>query len=617
MNRVLVNSAIAGVLAAGFLLAAGCSPKANAPKGVAVSSDVAVATSAPLEMRPDVKDLAVSDVLDVPYIFWGGDVATFMANGGETTQPGTTFAKHGLKFKLVRGDDFTAQVKNYKEGKTPFLRGTMSMLGQASGEIAGDPRSQPVVFLQLTWSAGDHLVSRAGLRTLADIKGKKIALQKGGPHVGMLNDILHTAQLGWGDVQPVWLDDVTGDKGPAESFRKDQSVDACFAITPDMMNLTGGPDSTGTGEKGTVKGAHVLVSTAHMLRSIADVYACRRDYFDKHRDVIEKFTAGYLKACEELVAIKKTGKDKSAKAYNNVLALTRKMFGNDVRNDEEADGLISDAVFVGLPGNYSFFQDKGNLSGFDPKARAAVDLALALKDADKRYDLTQANLDYSLIKKIGDLSAKVDAARTGRFAADAKEKGVIYSFNVYFGGNQSTFPEAQYAKDFQRAVEQASLFGNAMISMRGHANASELMFLFRDTVLKRGIVTQRGGKYFLKDGREFAMNDMKAILELIKTENLGGVAVRSYGGKPTVQGQIDYLQELSEKRSESVRRAVVEYASRHGYRLDPTQMKFVGVGGAEPVVMFAGEPEGGKNRRVEFRIIAVSAEAITTDEFDF
>src|SRR4030095_5756668 len=106
------------------------SKKVDVPIGVGTAPDVVA--SAPLEMRPDVKDLAVGDMLDVPYILWGGDVATFMANGGETTQPGTTFAKHGLKFKLVRGDDFAAQVKNYKEGKTPFLRGTLSMLRQAS-----------------------------------------------------------------------------------------------------------------------------------------------------------------------------------------------------------------------------------------------------------------------------------------------------------------------------------------------------------------------------------------------------------------------------------------------------------------------------------------------------
>jgi ABC-type nitrate/sulfonate/bicarbonate transport system substrate-binding protein len=370
MIRPFVYRLTTVIVAAAFLLT-GCGRKPAVMMTPAPPSESSSAAPENWESRADVKDLALGDVLEVPYILWGGDVATFVANGGEATQPNSAFAKQGLKLKLVRGDDFTKQIQNYKEGKTPFLRGTLSMLGQASDQIGGDPRSHPVVFLQLTWSAGDHLVTRSGCNTLGDLKGKKIALQKGGPHVGMLNDILHTAQLGWKDVQIVWLDDVTGDKGPAEAFRKDPSLDGCFAITPDMLSLTGGPEATGSGEKKTVKGAHVLVSTAQMMRSIADVYACRKDFFEKHKDQIEKFTAGYLKACEELVTIKKASKDKPTPAYKGVLAMTKKMFGADVGDDEAADGLISDAVFVGLPGNYSFFQDKGNLSGFDAKAKAA------------------------------------------------------------------------------------------------------------------------------------------------------------------------------------------------------------------------------------------------------
>jgi len=101
----------------------------------------------------DVKvgDVKKADTLEVPFILWGGDVATFVANGGLETKPGTTFEKQGLKLKLTPGDDFVAQVKNYMEGKTPFLRGTMSMLGQASEVIGADPKTKPVVFLQLTW----------------------------------------------------------------------------------------------------------------------------------------------------------------------------------------------------------------------------------------------------------------------------------------------------------------------------------------------------------------------------------------------------------------------------------------------------------------------------------
>ena len=238
-----------------------------------------------------VQPVQGGSTLEVPFILWGGDVATFQANGGLKTRPGSAFAKLGLDLNLVPGDNFIEQVRRYMGGKSPFLRGTLRMIGLASEVIGEDPRTKGVVFLQLTWSAGDHMVGREGFKTLNDLRGKKVVLQRGGPHVGMLDDIIGAAGLTWNDVTVVWVDDITGDKGPAERFRKDSSIDACMVITPDMLGLSSGLDAKGTGAEGTVKGAHVVISTANMSRSIADVYVCRKDYFDAHRDVVEKLTA--------------------------------------------------------------------------------------------------------------------------------------------------------------------------------------------------------------------------------------------------------------------------------------------------------------------------------------
>ena len=192
-------------------------------------------------------------------------------------------------------------------GKTPFLRGTMRMLGQASEVLGKDPRTKPVVVLQLSWSAGDHIVARENLKTLNDLSwqgpqgayrlpagrtSRRAALrlagcrqdqpQRGGNRLGA---------------------DLTGPQGPAETFRKDDTIDACCVITPDMIGLTGGSRSTGSGAEGTVKGAHVLNSTRDMSRSIADVYAVRSDWYRRtNRDVVQKFVAGYLKATERVVA---------------------------------------------------------------------------------------------------------------------------------------------------------------------------------------------------------------------------------------------------------------------------------------------------------------------------
>jgi ABC-type nitrate/sulfonate/bicarbonate transport system substrate-binding protein len=569
----------------------------------------------PNKRDPKVADFKMGDTLEVPFILWGGDVATFYANGGLKPKKGTLFEKQGLKLNLVRGDDFDKQVEAYRSGKSPFLRGTMSMLGQASEKLAADGRTLPVVFLQLTWSAGDHLVSRAGLKTLADLKGKKIALQKGGPHVGMLNDILRTARLEWSDITPVWTDDVTGDKGPAEQLRKDQSVQACFAITPDMESLTGGLDKTGSGDKKTVKDAHVLVSTAYMSRSIADVYACRKDFFDKHKDVVEKFAAGYLKGCEELVAMKKPYQEKKdAPKYKALLKLTQEIFGkNDVPDEAAADGLVSDAAFVGLPGNKSFFTDKGNLSGFQVKMRAALDLAVALKDAERRHGFLTADWDYDKLRKLGDLSGQDIPAN--RFREDVKFliKDTIYVFTISFQPNEKEFSEAQYGEDFQRALEMASLFGNTVMAIRGHADPSSILVAkFKEAALAKGIIKQGAGEFLLKDGTKLDLNDVKKIVEIINKEQL-----RALDGRD-LQQLVKDLQTLSEGRAEKVRDAVVNYATSRNYRLDKSQIKAVGAGGLEPVVAQAQTDEDlKKNRRVEFRIIKVPAEAINSGDIDY
>ena len=80
-----------------------------------------------------VKPVAGTTQLQVPFITWGGDMATFYANGGLQTKSGTIFQKQGLDLKLVPGDDFVQQVKDYCSGKSPFLRGTFRMMGMPCG----------------------------------------------------------------------------------------------------------------------------------------------------------------------------------------------------------------------------------------------------------------------------------------------------------------------------------------------------------------------------------------------------------------------------------------------------------------------------------------------------
>jgi ABC-type nitrate/sulfonate/bicarbonate transport system substrate-binding protein len=555
-------------------------------------------------------------VLEVPYITWGGDVATFHANGGLATRPGTIFHKQGLNLKLVAGDDFPAQVKRYLAGESPFLRGTTSMLGMASEVTGADPRTKPVVFLQLTWSQGDHMVGRGSIKTLSDLKGKKVALQQGGPHVGMLDDILRSAQLSWKDINVVWANALTGESGPAALFRKDASVDACMVISPDMIGLTSGLQETGTGAEGTVAGARVVVSTFTMNRSIADVYACRKDFYDSNRAVVEKLAAGYLKGCEEVVAAKKDYREKGASpVYSAVLKLTQEIYGADViPNEAEADGLISDCEYVHLSGNKLFFTDPGFLRGFERKEKEALDLAVELGYARTRSELIQHDFDYAKITSLGGLTKTQLAEASGFNPSELEEEGTILSFTIEFEPEQPGFSVKKYEAEFQRVVDGASLYGNAVFSIRGHADPSRTLMDLVMAGTKKGILkrtgTQGDYKYFI-DGKPLDLAQTARIVELIEKGSFNGT-------DPDPSQTMQAALNLSQRRAEEVMRAIIEYARSKRVRLNEDQLQAVGDGIKEPIIPKPRNPaEAAVNRRVEFRLLRVRAEAIQASEFDF
>ena len=593
-----------------------------------------LAAAAPQERFQDqvgpvtVGPVAAGSTIKLPFITWGGDTATFFANGGLKTKPGTIFQRQGLNFELTPGDDFVGQVRDYMSGKTPYLRGTFRMIGLASEVIGSDARTKGVVVMQMTWSAGDHMVGREAIKQLGDLKGKRIAIQNGGPHVGMLDDVLRSANLGWDDIQVVWAPDLTGDKGPAAMFRKDSKIDACFVITPDMIGLTGGLDGVGTGAEGTVRAAKVVISTAQLSRSIADVYVCRKDYYDSHREEVSKFVAGYLKACEEVVKMKGAYEKGGSKEYEALLQMTQDIYGADVipTLEEDAHGLISDCSFVGYPGNVKFFTGENNPIGFESFQKNALDLATSRGYAKVRSGLFPPGLDYRSDTFLKYLTVTDTTARE-RFDAEAAREEIealgrndvlddstLLSFTISFEPNQTEFSEVVYGPEFQRVVELGSKFGNAIIAIRGHADPSKALIDFIKAGTAKGILKRQGSsgnyRYFL-NGQPLDLEDTEAIMALIEQGVFDGVTPNP---RDTVQAALN----LSRVRAEKVRDSVVEYAKRHGLELDRSQIQPIGVGIREPLVSKPGSmAEAQMNMRVEFRLVKVPAEVMTDSEFDF
>ncbi|MBW1807267.1 MAG: ABC transporter substrate-binding protein [Deltaproteobacteria bacterium] len=577
-----------------------------------------------------VSNVTKKSPMEVPFITWGGDIATFYANGGLKTKPGTIFAKLGLNLKLTPGDDFIQQVRNYLSGKTPFLRGTFRMIGMASEAIGSDPRTKGVVIMQMTWSAGDHMVSRKHIRTVRDLKGKTIVLQKGGPHVGMLDDILKTARIKWDHINVIWADDLTGTKkSPAEMFRRNKKIDACFVISPDMIGLSGGLTNKGTGAEGTVKGARVLVSTAELSRSIADVYVVRKDFYDKNKELITKFVAGYLKACEEVIDLKKQYEARGSAKYMKLLKLAQNIYGKDVMPTLEDDvhGLLSDCTFVGHPGNVAFFTRKKSLHGFNAFEKAALNLAVGRGYASIRAGLFPSGLDYNSSTFKGYLT-KTTAGSGERFRAEAVIKEIeelssggglddrtIISFTINFEPNQIQFSAARYGAEYQRVLEMADKYGNAIIAIRGHSDPTKTLLDLVKAGMQKGHLKRSGSRgnyrYSFK-GKSLNLKATKKIIKLVQGGSFDGAA--GINPRQTMQAALN----LSKERAEAVRDSILKHAQKKGIRFDTSQIQALGAGIREP---FVAKPtsmdEAKQNMRVEFRLMRVTAEAAKKSDFDF
>jgi outer membrane protein OmpA-like peptidoglycan-associated protein len=577
-----------------------------------------------------VGDVKEAGPVQVPFIVWGGDVATFHANGGLKTAPASIYGKQGLSLNMVPGDDFIQQVRDYMSGKSPLLRGTFRMIGMASEVISNDPRTKGVVLFQMTWSAGDHAVSRDRLKTIKDLKGAKVCLQRGGPHEGLLDDLLKDAGLTWNDITVVWAKDLTGsDQSPAALFRKDQRIDVCFVISPDMLGLTSGLQNVGTGLEGTVKGARVLASTAERSRSIADVYVVRKDFYDAHRDWCEKFTAGYLKACEEVVDMKKQYESKGSKPFEQLLTMAQNIYGKDVLPTiaDDAYGLILDCAYVGHPGNVKFFREANNPSGFEAFQKAALDLAQTRGYAKVRAGLTPNTLNWESAAFTQYLT-KLDAARQDRFRAEAVlgeiealnaggqlNENTIYEFSINFAPNQEEFSPSQYGIEFQKVIALSEKYGNAVVAVRGHSDPTKVLLEAVKAGMQKGVLKRTGSSgnfsYYL-NGAELDLTQVDKLSEAIKRGDFDGAA--GLNPRETMQAALN----LSRKRAEAVKDAILAFAKQNNLRLDPSQIQPVGVGISEPVIPKPNDmAEAEKNMRVEFRLIRVNPEVMNASDFDF
>ncbi len=517
-----------------------------------------------------VRDCAAGWNNNMPLIAWGADGVVAYANGGSLENSGGLLGEAGLPLSLSVVDSFEAQLKSYLSCDTPYLRGTLGMLASAAPVTEFDPRTEQIVFFKHSFSAGDGIVAGDGISRIADLKGKRIAIQANGPHVDFVGRILEDGGLSFADVEIVWVKDLTGDGDTPSKALVDGQADAAALILPDARFLTSG-GTVGTGAEGSVRGSTILISTQEAASVIGDYIAVRADYFDANRDAVAKMVNILFRAEEEMRQFMAVDGDPRQTAMAALMA-TEFLGGLPT---EEGVFLWQDAITDGWAGNAKHFGDANEARRFDVLLEE-VNIALrgagqltapaSLNTAEWDYaSLTDGltNLDDRLIASFNPEAAAAAVQklrRTGQLDANTK-----IDFEVFFEPDSTSFPINLYAKDFEEILRLASTYSGAIITVEGHSDP--LHFLRRE---------QAGAE--------------NAELRAIRTST----------------------QNLSMDRAIAVVDALSGYAADLEVRMNRDQFTVDGVGIASPRHNPpATEAEWRENMRVVFRVLTVQAEATT------
>jgi hypothetical protein len=189
------------------------------------------------------------------------------------------------------------------------------------------------------------------------------------------------------------------------------------------------------------------------------------------------------------------------------------------------------------------------------------------------------------------------------------------SFTINFEPNQTAFSAEQYAAEYNRVVETADKFGNAVIAIRGHADPTKTLLDLVRAGMQKGVLKRSGtqGNYsYSLNGQPLDLGSTSALVKLIESGAFDGVPEAN--PRETMQSALN----LSRSRAEAVRESVIEYAKGKGHMLDASQIQPAGVGIREPFVAKPANLDQAKqNMRVEFRVVRVPAEATKPADFDF
>lgn len=361
--------------------------KAESGEGAAPITTVKEYTFRPAERLPEIKGTSAYQPLENNTVrfglnVWAGWGPIILANGGfKPEKVWKTPDGKDFRVELVLIDDPAQMIAAYAAGQIHIGWATLDMVPLFVDGMVDrtgrpkDSRVMPRIYQQIDWSnGGDGIVVREYIKTVADLRDKKLVLAQNSPSQYFALNMLVAGGVQPAEVQMIYTNTAFE---AAAAFAADKSIAGAVSWAPDIYNLA------------KVKGNRMLVTTQTANKLIADVWFARADFAKDHPGIIEALVRGIFDAMEEM---KKP--DQKARCAKLMAA------GYNIPPDE-AMNMFNDAHNTNWAENYQFFLNENNPTNFERIWRSAYYLYRqigTIQNAPVRFDQV---MDFSIIQKLG------------------------------------------------------------------------------------------------------------------------------------------------------------------------------------------------------------------------
>jgi len=304
---------------------------------------------------------------------WAGHAPGIVFNNGMDPNAGSQYkAKYGLDVKFVLLEDPSGKLAAFRTGQVDIMWNTVDNWAREASILSSENKQAKSIIMQ-DWSrGGDGIVALSSIKSVEDLKGKRIACTQFTPSHFLLLYLLSQSGLSPEDRAAVERNIMfTTDAPAAAAAFTAKQVDAAVTWEPDLSGAV------------TARGAeaHVLVSTQAATNIIADTLCARQELIDQAPETVRDFVRGWLDGIELI----KNNPNGSYEVVGKALKL----------DNETVSGMLSglkltpyadNAQFYGLTGSKAHYETLFDTAFVIWRKKGLVQKTVNAKDwADTRF----------------------------------------------------------------------------------------------------------------------------------------------------------------------------------------------------------------------------------------